>query len=137
MRSALHSRTAHALVAGAMSVALLSGGAAGAFAATPMPKPKPSPSPMAAASITVKADKTSVKQGDEVTFTGRTKGLKVGAKLTLQHEKDGKWTTLKASTTVKNGSSYSLKGKLNTKGSEKLRIASGKVYSPTVTVKVT
>ncbi|MET8976038.1 hypothetical protein ABZX85_10500 [Streptomyces sp. NPDC004539] len=135
MNSVLHSRIARALAAGAMSVALAAGGAAASYAAA-TPKPKPSASPMSDASITVKADKSSVKQGDEVTFTGRTKGLKVGAKLTLQHEKDGKWTTLKASTTVKNGSSYSLKGKLNTKGAEKLRIASGKVYSPTVTVKV-
>jgi len=137
MRVVLRGRTVQALAAGVMSVALVSGGAVGAFAATPKPKASASASPMSDASITVKADKSSVKQGDEVTFSGRTKGLKVGAKLTLQHQKDGKWTTLKASTTVKNGSSYSLKGKLNTKGSEKLRIASGKVYSPTVTVKVT
>ena len=137
MRVVLRGRTVQALAVGVMSVALVSGGAVGAFAATPKPKASASASPMSDASITVKADKSSVKQGDEVTFSGRTKGLKVGAKLTLQHQKDGKWTTLKASTTVKNGSSYSLKGKLNTKGSEKLRIASGKVYSPTVAVKVT
>jgi hypothetical protein len=88
-------------------------------------------------SITVKAGKSTVKAGDKVTFTGRTKGLKVGTKLVLQHEKAGKWNALNGSTTVKNGSSYSLTAKLNTKGQEHLRIAAGTTYSPTVTVKVT
>ncbi|MCX4810928.1 hypothetical protein OG601_09875 [Streptomyces sp. NBC_01239] len=87
-------------------------------------------------SITVKADRSTVKAGDKVTFNGRTKGLKVGTKLVLQHEKSGKWNALNASTTVKNGSSYSLTAKLNTKGQEHLRIAAGTTYSPTVTVKV-
>lgn len=137
--NALLSRSTHALAAGALSVALLSAGSAGAFAAS-SPKPHPSHSssmsPMTMGSITVKADKTTVKSGDEVTFTGRVKGLKTGTKLTLQHQKGNKWTTLKGSTTVNKGYAYTLKHKFTNKGTEHLRIAAGKVYSSEVTLKV-
>ncbi|SEF06874.1 hypothetical protein [Streptomyces sp. Ag109_O5-10] len=135
-----------ALAAGALSVALLSAGSAGAFATeakpTPSPttsaKPKPSPSPTTTASISARADTTSVKTGDSVTVTGRTSGLKVGWPLVLQHQKGGKWIPLKATAKVKNGSSYSLTTKLSNPGTEHLRVAAvgKKVYSPTVTVKV-
>lgn len=146
------------LAAGVLSLALLSAGTAGAFAAEAKPKPspsmsakpspsksakpspsksaKPSPSKSTAASITITVNKTSVKAGNTVTFTGRTKGLKVGTLLVLQHQKGTKWTTLKASTTVKKGSSYSLTAKLNTKGTQHLRISAGTVHSPVVTVTV-
>ncbi|MBP5939741.1 hypothetical protein [Streptomyces acidiscabies] len=71
MNSVPHSRIARALAAGAMSVALAAGGATASYAAAShpaaAPKPKPSASYMNDASITVKADKSSVKQGDEVT----------------------------------------------------------------------
>ncbi len=133
MNVALRGRGTRTIAAGALSLALLSAGTASAFAASSSPKASPS----AMGSITVKADKSTVKVGDKVTFTGRTKGLKVGTKLVLQHEKAGKWNALNGSTTVKNGSSYSLTAKLNTKGQEHLRIAAGTTYSPTVTVKVT
>ncbi|MEU0051339.1 hypothetical protein [Streptomyces sp. NPDC006309] len=132
MTSVLRHHGLRTLGAGALSVVLLSGGTAGALAA--------SPSPSAMASITAEANKTEVKAGDKVTFTGRTKGLKIGSPLVLQHEKSGKWTSLRATGKVKKGSSYALIAKLNTKGAEHLRIASvgasGKVYSPTLTVKV-
>ncbi|CAM5381416.1 Bacterial Ig domain-containing protein OS=Streptomyces lavendulae subsp. lavendulae OX=58340 GN=SLAV_03865 PE=4 SV=1 [Streptomyces lavendulae subsp. lavendulae] len=78
-----------------------------------------------------------MKAGDQVIFIGRTKGLKVGSKLVLQHLNNGKWTTLQSGTTVKNGSSYTLPGKLNTKGKEQLRImGDDKTVSPTVVVTV-
>ncbi|MGY4921017.1 hypothetical protein [Streptomyces sp. 900105755] len=135
-----------ALAAGALSVALLSAGSAGAFATeakpTPSPtmsaKPKPSPSPTTTASISARANTTSVKTGDSVTVTGRTSGLKVGWPLVLQHQKGGKWVPLKATAKVKNGSSYSLTTTLSNPGTEHLRVAAvgKKVYSPTVTVKV-
>lgn len=137
MHATLRGRGTPTIAAGALSLALLSAGTASAFAASPSPKASPKASPSAMGSITVKADKSTVKAGDKVTFTGRTKGLKVGTKLVLQHEKAGKWNALNGSTTVKNGSSYSLTAKLNTKGQEHLRIAAGTTYSPTVTVKVT
>lgn len=130
MNVTLRGRGTRTIAAGALSLALLSAGTASAFAASP------SPNASAMGSITVKADKSTVKAGDKVTFSGRTKGLKVGTKLVLQHEKSGKWNALNGSTAVKNGSSYSLTAKLNTKGQEHLRIAAGTTYSPTVTVKV-
>ncbi|AOR33362.1 hypothetical protein BFF78_21845 [Streptomyces fodineus] len=72
-------------------------------------------------------------------LTGRTKGLKISTALVLQHRMAGKWTNLNAATKAKKGSSYSLQAKLS-KGTHVLRIAavngSGKVYSSTVTVKV-
>lgn len=77
-----------------------------------------------------------MKAGESVTFTGRSKGLKIHTKVTLQHKKDGKWNSLKASTTVKNGSGYTLNAKLNTKGKEQLRVMADKTASPTVTVNV-
>ncbi|MEU2334598.1 hypothetical protein ABZ608_13495 [Streptomyces sp. NPDC013172] len=124
-----------ALVAGALSLALLSAGGAGALAA----ETKASPSPSTMASISIKATKSSVTTGESVTFTGRTSGLKVGAPLVLQHEKSGKWVPLKVNTKIKNGSSYSLTTSFKTKGTQHLRVAAvgKKVYSPTVTVNVT
>ncbi|MFD4501784.1 hypothetical protein [Streptomyces sp. NPDC058457] len=128
-----------ALAAGALSVALLSAGSTGALAGEAKPKPSPSPSTSAMASISIKASTASVNAGGSVTFTGRTSGLKVGWPLVLQHQKAGKWIPLKATTKTKNGSSYSLTAKLNTVGTEHLRISAvgKKVYSPAVTVNVT
>ncbi|MEV5957215.1 hypothetical protein AB0M11_26195 [Streptomyces sp. NPDC051987] len=124
------------LAAGALSLALLSAGGAGALAAEAKPKPSPSPSVMP--SITVKASTTSVKAGGSVTFTGETKGLRTGFPLVLQHQKGGKWFPLRASTKTRSGHTYSLTAKLNTVGTEHLRISAvgKKVYSPVVTVKV-
>ncbi|KUN05206.1 hypothetical protein AQI95_17160 [Streptomyces yokosukanensis] len=143
MTSVFRHRYGRTLGAGVVTVALLSGGTAGAFAAssTPSPTTKSSSSPTTGmASITLTAAKTSLKAGDMVKLAGRTKGLKFNTPLLLQHEKDGKWTALKASTKVKKNNSYAILAKLNTKGTEKLRVVSanknGKVVSPTVTVKV-
>ncbi|AYG81466.1 hypothetical protein DWB77_03614 [Streptomyces hundungensis] len=143
MNTTLRSRCIRTLAAGALSAALLSAGAAGTSAsAAAASKPSPSaskPSPSAsktAGSITVKASSTSVKAGDKVTFTGRTKGLPIGTKLVLQHKKGNKWTTLQASTLVKQGSSYSLDAKLNDKGKQDLRVKYDEVVSPTVSVTV-
>ncbi|MGW2818022.1 hypothetical protein [Streptomyces sp. NPDC001415] len=138
LRATLRSRCARTFAAGALSAALLTAGAAGTFAhAAAAPKPKPSASASkSAASITVKASSTSVKAGDKMTFTGRTKGMPIGSKLVLQHKKGNKWTTLQASTTVKKGSSYSLDAKLNDKGKQELRIKYDETTSPTVTVTV-
>ncbi|GAA3270377.1 hypothetical protein ACIP46_01045 [Streptomyces lavendulae] len=138
MKSISRSRCARSVAAGLLSAALLTGGAVDAFAAaSPKPPSSPAASPAADKSITVKPDKVAVKVGDQVIFIGRTKGLKVGSKLVLQHLNNGKWTTLQSGTTVKNGSSYTLPGKLNTKGKEQLRImGDDKTVSPTVVVTV-
>ncbi|MEU9477757.1 hypothetical protein [Streptomyces sp. NPDC048191] len=143
MTSVLRHRYGLVLGAGALSVALLSGGTAGAYAATGTPTPTASPrtSPTAAmASITLTAKPTSVKAGQSVLFTGRTKGLKVGSPLVLQQKMNGKWVPLRATGKVKTGSSYAVTTKLNKKGTHTLRVASatmsGRVYSPTVMVTV-
>ncbi|WP_405882930.1 hypothetical protein OG747_32615 [Streptomyces sp. NBC_01384] len=177
MNSTLCSRCVKAIGAGALSVALLSAGTAGAFAASPgaaSPSPKPSMtgsakpsmtgsakptktgsakptktgsakpsmtgnasrSPMTNGSISSKASKSQVIAGQSVTLTGRAKGLKVGTKLQLQHMTNGKWTFLKSTTTLKNGSSYSLTAKLNARGRQQLRVMAGEIASPTVTVTV-
>ncbi|MGO4461602.1 hypothetical protein AB4039_30550 [Streptomyces sp. M-16] len=138
MKSIPRSRCARSVAAGLLSAALLTGGAVNAFAAAgPKPPSPSSTSPAAGKSITIKADKAAVKVGDQVIFTGRTKGLPVGSKLVLQHLNNGKWTTLQAKTLVKNGSSYTLPGKLNTKGKEQLRVmGDDKTVSPTVVVTV-
>ncbi|MER5661169.1 hypothetical protein [Streptomyces mirabilis] len=162
MNSTLRSRCAKAIGAGALSVALLSAGTAGAFAASPSaasPRPKPitakptgtetakptrtstakptrTGTPMANGSITARVSKAQVKAGQSVTFTGRAKGVKVGTKVVLLRMHNGKWTALKSSTVLKNGSSYSLVTKFNNKGTEQLRVMAGKVVSPTVVVTV-
>ncbi|WP_406507518.1 hypothetical protein [Streptomyces sp. NBC_00212] len=138
MKATLRSRCVRTFAAGALSAALLAAGAVGTFAhAAASPKPKPSTSASkSAASITVKASSASVKAGDKVTFTGRTAGMPIGSKLVLQHKKGSKWTTLQASTQVKQGSSYSLEAKLNDKGKQELRIKYDEVTSPSVTVTV-
>ncbi|MFE2968106.1 hypothetical protein ACFXKC_31395 [Streptomyces sp. NPDC059340] len=165
MNSTLRSRCAKAIGAGALSVTLLSAGTAGAFAASPSaasPSPKPTmtgsakphitgtakptktgmPKPtrtgmgMANGSITAKVSKAQVHPGQSVTLTGRAKGVKVGTKVVLLHMRNGKWTALKSSTVLKNGSSYSLITKLNNKGTEQLRVMAGKIVSPTVLVTV-
>ncbi|MFJ1605092.1 hypothetical protein ACIOHS_17230 [Streptomyces sp. NPDC088253] len=160
MNSTLRSRCAKAIGAGALSITLLSAGTAGAFAASPSAAPNPKPSmtgtakpsmtgtakpnktggaihsPMANGSITARVSKAQVKAGQSVTFTGRAKGVKVGTKVVLLRMHNGKWTALKSSTVLKNGSSYSLTTKLSNKGKEQLRVMAGKVVSPTVLVTV-
>ncbi|OLZ66576.1 hypothetical protein AV521_27160 [Streptomyces sp. IMTB 2501] len=139
MTSVLRHRYGRALGACALSVALLSGGTAGAYAAGIKPSPSPSNS-AAKASITLTANKTSVKAGETVKFTGRTTGLKINSPLVLQREKNGKWVPMKATGKVKQGSSYAILATFKTAGTETLRVSSatmgGKVHSPTVTVKV-
>ncbi|MET8755330.1 hypothetical protein ABZW32_35295 [Streptomyces sp. NPDC004667] len=138
MKSISRSRCARSVAAGLLSAALLTGGAVDAFAAaSPKPPSSPAASPAADKSITVTPNLVAVKVGDKVVFTGRTKGLKVGSKLVLQHLNNGQWTTLHSNAAVENGSSYTLTGKLNTKGKEQLRImGDDETVSPTVVVTV-
>ncbi|WP_317453667.1 hypothetical protein [Streptomyces sp. CBMA152] len=138
MKSTLSNRCARMAAVGALSFALVAGGATGiATAATPKPTPSGSKHASAAtSSLTIKASKTDVKVGDTVTFTGRSKGLSIGSKVVLQHKNKGKWTTLQPSTTIKQGSSYSLDHKFTAKAKEELRVMDGTTTSPSVTVTV-
>ncbi|WP_424216784.1 hypothetical protein ACN20G_32255 (plasmid) [Streptomyces sp. BI20] len=131
---------ARLLCAGALGAALALG-PVGAAGAAPSPKPKPSSSTSASASakageLTLTATPTTVKVGGKAVFTGRTKGLPIGTKVTLQHKHGTSWTTLKSETAVKKGSSFSLDYTFRTKGKEELRVKAGDAVSPTVTVTV-
>ncbi|MDF3301391.1 hypothetical protein [Streptomyces tropicalis] len=123
------SRGLRAAAAGAVSAALLSAGAAGAVAAAPSPGTH-------SASISVKASPTTVKAGHMVRFTGRTSGLRPGATLVLQQDKNGKWVPLHSNTKVKKGNAYLLAARPSVKGTLHYRVASGATHSSTVNVTV-
>ncbi|MFI6353346.1 hypothetical protein ACIBJF_11930 [Streptomyces sp. NPDC050743] len=156
-----HRRYGRALGAGTLSVALLSGGTAGAFAVTSAKPPTPSPTrsgmpvrppvigsgtpsmkpsrvPMAMGSITISPNRRAIKAGDTVVFTGRVTGAKRGSTLVLQHMRNGKWTTLRTTTVVGNSGRYTIKRTFTSKGTEQVRVAvkSGMVHSSPVSVKV-
>lgn len=87
-------------------------------------------------SISITPNRTTIKAGDTVTFTGRTKGLRIGSTVVLERYNGKNWVALKATTVVKKGSSYSLHTTLTTKGATKLRVTVGKTVSAPVTVTV-
>ncbi|MFF9403996.1 hypothetical protein ACF1B0_00465 [Streptomyces anandii] len=148
MKSTLHSHCVRTLAAGTLSAALLAAGSAGAYAVT-APKPTPSmthtamptskPSMTAMRSISVKVNRTNLKVGQTATFTGRTAGLKVGSTLVLQHKVNGKWNTLRTTTVVKKGDTFTVVRKFTNKGTQVIRVASsnGAVHSQPVTLKIT
>lgn len=159
-----HHRYGRTLGAGVLSVALLSGGTTGAFAATHAPSPTPSPTmtrsgmptarpsmtrsgmptmrpsrmPNAMGSITVAANHRAVKVGNTVVFTGRVRGVKSGSTLVLQHLRNGKWISLKYTGVVNKNGTYMIKRTFTDKGTHHVRVAtkSGTLHSSPVTVRV-
>ncbi|MCQ4082693.1 hypothetical protein NGB36_19300 [Streptomyces sp. RB6PN25] len=146
-------RSVRAAAIGAVTAALLAAGALGASAApsagaAKKPSPYPShmlPSSMPSSSstpssamgyITIRATPATVASGKPVVFTGRTQGLKIGTKLTLQEMVKGKWVPLRATTTVTKGSSYKLNATLKAKGTQQLRVVGAMTASPSTTVVV-
>lgn len=81
------------------------------------------------ASITAKSSMSSVRSWQLFRVTGKTTGLKVGSKVTLQQKQRGKWVTLRASAPISRDGSYSLGVKLGLKGKNDLRIVSGNTAS--------
>ncbi|MGW3494317.1 hypothetical protein [Streptomyces sp. NPDC001020] len=152
MKSSLRTRSTRVFAVGVLSTALLTAGTAGAFAAEPNPKPKVTTEPKATmtpmcphhkmcphrASITTKANKSDVRAGDRVTFSGRADGLKIGSPVVLERYYGGKWMPLANDirTTIKQGSIYDLITRLDNKGQEQLRVRAGDVVSQPVTVTV-
>lgn len=123
---------------GVITVSLLAGGAAAAFAA---PKELHSPAPIvatapAAASLTAKASASTVNAWQEFRISGAAKGIKAGTKVTVQQKQGTKWASLPAQTPVNAGGTYSVRVKLGIKGVNQLRIAAGSTVSPVVTVTV-
>ncbi|NUQ96075.1 MAG: hypothetical protein HOY79_05750 [Streptomyces sp.] len=147
MSRTLRHRLGRSAAVGVLSAALVAGGAVtgAAFADTSAQRPaaasptstphRTSPTP-AGPRITITATPTSVKTGQAVTIAGRTRGLAVGSKVQLQHFVNRKWTNLKATTTVKSGSSYKLSVKFSSKGTQALRVRGGNVHSHSVKVTV-
>ncbi|WNM35004.1 hypothetical protein RKE30_33855 [Streptomyces sp. Li-HN-5-11] len=133
------SRCASALAAGTLSIALLSAGSAGAFAAnstpTPMPTRTHSAPPATMGSITLKANHTAVKVGNTVVLSGTVRGLKTGSTLVLQRMTNGKWANLKTTAVVGKNGTFAIKRTLTTKGSQTLRVAAGNLHSRSITVR--
>lgn len=134
-------RCACGVAAGALSAALVSAGSAGAFAASdPNPMATRTHSPMPtkkAEEITARVNHSSIRHGESVTLTGRTANMAAGARLTVQHLDHGKWTTLRATTVVRKGDTFTVSTKLLAKGKNDLRVVSGPTRSKTITVDVT
>ncbi|MFL4902454.1 hypothetical protein ACJ6WF_04560 [Streptomyces sp. MMS24-I2-30] len=131
------SRTLRTMATGALTVALVSAGSTAAQAATPSPGADLTRATAAQrTSLTAEVSPASVKPGEEVRITGRTTGLKVGAEVTLQQDKNGKWTTVPGRSTVKQGDMYSVSTRPTAKGTQHYRVASGGTHSPSVTVTV-
>ncbi|WP_438486789.1 hypothetical protein [Streptomyces sp. S186] len=123
---------------GMVTAALLAGGSAAAFAA-PQQVHTPAAAVAAApakATLTAKASVTTVKAWQEFRITGATKGLKPGAKVTVQQKQGKKWVSLPAQAPVNAKGSYAIRVKLGIKGVNELRIASGGAVSPVVKVTV-
>ncbi|MFE7115725.1 hypothetical protein ACFU99_09920 [Streptomyces sp. NPDC057654] len=144
-------------VVGALSAAVLTGGATAAMAA---PNPAPAPAPAktapakpaparpapgkpapakpapAKAALTAKASATSVKAWEQFRISGTATGIKAGTTVTLQQKQGAKWVSLPASVPVNKSGTYSLRVKLGIKGKNELRIAGGGVVSPVLTVTV-
>jgi hypothetical protein len=106
-----------------VSAALVAVGATSAVAA---------PAP---ATITLKANHTTVKLGDVVTFTGKSTGLKEGSKVTLQVKSGRTWKSLPVTAKV-NHSAYKLTDKFQKKGVQVLRVKDGATVSKGVSVTV-
>jgi hypothetical protein len=146
VKSSLRTRSSRALAVGAISVALLTSGVATAFAVNPvapnaspsasMTKKQDTPNAAVAAAIDVRADRTEVKHGQVVTFTGSTKGLPVGSTVMLQRHNGTAWVNLPDHTLVKKGDTYVLIAKLDTTGKQMYRVSDGKAVSEAVTITV-
>ncbi|MEE1768960.1 hypothetical protein PUR34_12535 [Streptomyces sp. JV185] len=134
MISKRHSlRTAVVGVLGAASLAI----AGTAMAATPAANVGVAQKAVPAkAGITAKPSVSSVRAWQLFRVTGRTNGLKMGSKVTLQQKQHSEWVSLPASTTISRNGSYSLGVKLGLKGKNDLRIVSGTTASPVFNVTV-
>lgn len=139
MTAAVKTRRFRMVATGVACAAALLAGGAGAGVASASNQPAAPAVPNASATphktrITVHSDKHSVKAKESVRLTGSATGLKDGTRVSVQHYKNGKWTTLKTST-VKKGL-YSTDVKLNEKGTWKLRVVHDGHHSGTTTVTV-
>lgn len=162
MKSSLRTRSSRAFAVGAVSVALAASGATAAFAVDPVVPNTNStanssanpnsnsttgtssdtgslvtdPGKALAAAIVIRADRTQVKSGQVVTFSGTTRGLKIGSTVVLQHHNGTKWVNMPEHTLVKQGSTYILAFKPTFKGKQLYRVSVGRTMSLPVTITV-
>ncbi|MFF4749500.1 hypothetical protein ACWD5R_32485 [Streptomyces sp. NPDC002514] len=141
MNISLRNRGTRAVGTGALSLALLSAGAAGAYAANATPSPR-HPVPHGAtyrhgaAAISVRATPTVVRHGEQVRFSGRASGLRTGTPVYLQQERGGRWTTLHSHARVDGHDRFSFTDRPDARYTQHFRVASGRTHSPTVAVTV-
>jgi hypothetical protein len=107
VRSHFVRRTAAAVAGVALAVT-----AAGALQASAAPDIRTTSSTgaiavAAAPSISIGADKTRVKAGARITFTGTTKGIPTNTKVTVQDLQNGRWVNL-ATANVTRKATYSV-----------------------------
>jgi hypothetical protein len=133
------SHSARLAVVAALSAAMLTGGSAGALAASnpihPAPHSVPHRTP-AKSSITVRVSPSSLRAGQRITAAGRGTGLAIGSKVQLQRRVGSRWTSLPASTAIRRGGVYSLTTPLSIRGRQVLRVLDGTTASSPVTVTV-
>jgi hypothetical protein len=94
--------------------------------------------PVAAApSISLTADKTTVKAGARVTFKGATTGIPANTKLTVQSLQKGKWVDFPATTKVTGKAAYSVWVESGRIGVNTFRVVTTRAVSNSVKVTVT
>jgi hypothetical protein len=119
---------------GAMSAALIAGGATAASAAAPAQNPFDAGKP--ARTISISASSTHVRAGQSVTLSGSTSGLQKGSTVTIQEQVRGRWVSQSASSTVSRSNAYKVTDRLTSKGRQTLRVVDGSTVSPSVSVVV-
>ncbi|MEV6673907.1 hypothetical protein [Streptomyces sp. NPDC051162] len=115
---------------GALSAALVAGGASAAFAASPAAAISAQPA------LTAQASTTTVNAWQEFHVSGKATAIKAGTKVTLQQKQGSKWVSLPATVAVDKSSAYSMRVKLGIKGKNSLRVTGGQATSPVFTVTV-
>ena len=109
----------------AVSAALVATGATAAVAAPAAPRP----------TITINTSRAAVKLHNTVTFTGKTRGLREGSKVTLQVKDGARWLSLPHTAKVTDAA-YKLNDKFERKGVKVLRVKDGATVSKAVSVTV-
>jgi hypothetical protein len=133
MRSQSVRRTA-SVVAG---VALAVGGVGVAGALQANATPESTRMVAALPTISIKANKTTVKAWTKVALTGRTTGVAAGTKVQVQRKQNGRWVKFPAITTVTKSGTYRVWVKSGRAGVNQFRVLTPNVASSPVNITVT
>jgi hypothetical protein len=91
----------------------------------------------AAPSISLRADKTTVKAGARITFKGTTTGIPANTKVTVQELQNGKWVNFPATTKVTSKAAYSVWVASGRVGVNTFRVVTSRAVSNSIRVAVT